>query len=281
MDLSNSQLIPCARCTLRAKIFKLNQLNIDWICSSCRNNSGAVNLSNSSQSHHNIDELPLVNSSFNQENTILEITDKSHIFEPQVFPKGIKFFYNNINGIRSKFCEVKDLLTNTPNIAIFAISETKLKERDISSQYEINGYNSIRNDRIIGEGGGSIVYVNNLCNFEIIEMSDVPPEFIECTIVKLKLTGIKPILLCILYVPPNQVNDACFEFLSVLCVFLKSTNLEILIMGDMNINIFQDSLASKKLNRIFKEFDLCQKVETPTRIQCKKMGEIIIVCLVL
>lgn len=40
-------------------------------------------------------------------------------------PNGIKYVHININGLKSKFAEINDLLINENNILVLAVTETK------------------------------------------------------------------------------------------------------------------------------------------------------------
>ena len=55
-------------------------------------------------------------------------------------------YHLNVNGIRNKFVEVTDILTNN-NVDIFFLSETKIDESFPEAQFRITGFKSYRADR--------------------------------------------------------------------------------------------------------------------------------------
>ncbi len=69
-----------------------------------------------------------------------------------------------------------------------------------------------------------------------------------------------------IYIPPSHVNEETFSFLS--CVFNKidRLGLEMIILGDFNIDYFRNSAELEKLKNISYEAGLSQIVRFPTRI---------------
>jgi len=131
----------------------VNSLNADWKCTDCQHN-GDQNLWSSTFNFH--DEL------FDEENSsILNIDEGAHNegldYEPQL-PRNRKFLHLNINGLKSKYEELRYFLVSEYNVVACSITETKLNTiRDPVNQFSIPSYNCLRNDRIQGEGGGVLV----------------------------------------------------------------------------------------------------------------------------
>lgn len=191
------------------------------------------------------------------------------------FPNGLKFVHQNVNGLRGKFDEYRNLLISDYKICVFAITETKLKPcRDLPTTYEVDNYEMLRFDREGDkEGGGTLLYINKYFEFEVIPLSFPVPMYVECTTVKLKCKGIKSILVVVIYVPPNLVNEDFFSFLNSLHIFLNKFNSEKIIFGDFNIDLQTNSIGCKRLNEISKEFHFTQMVKFPTRVACNRSKE--------
>ena len=60
--------------------------------------------------------------------------------------KNLMTYHLNVNGIRNKFVEVTDILTNN-NVDIFFLSETTIDESFPMAQFRITGFESYRADR--------------------------------------------------------------------------------------------------------------------------------------
>ncbi len=181
-------------------------------------------------------------------------------------PKGLKFVHININGLKSKFSDVNDMLINEENILVFGITETKLQDHTNSKELSIDNYNMFRYDREGREGGGSAFYVHNSCLVNDIDLPDGKPEYVEFNAVKLVKEGLKRTIICLVYCPPNLVNDAFLEYFTKVCHLLSSQNYELIIYGDFNINLLVNNSNKFKLVCTTKEYNLTQKVNFPTRI---------------
>ena len=81
--------------------------------------------------------------------------------------KGLKIGHLNIQGLQNKFDQVDLMLNDSGNeIHIFGLSETKLRDFDPDSAFNIKNYQLFRKDRFISrerreQGGGIIVYIRN------------------------------------------------------------------------------------------------------------------------
>lgn len=215
----------CSVCNLNCQIQKptgfLNDgralyIKYGWICTNCSSASSIHVAGNSEElPFHDADTINSVSSASSTQNDEIEPTSP--------FPNGLKFIHQNVNGLRSKFIEYRNLLTCDLKIAAFAITETKLKIcRDDTNQFEIDNYELFRFDREGDkEGGGTLLYINKYFESELVYLSLLIPKYVECTVVRLKSKGIKSILVIVIYVPPDLVNDDFFNFLSSLHKFLS------------------------------------------------------------
>lgn len=121
MELQSSEwgVLVCRTCKVNIKILQRSQSVTEWTCGQC--------------DQEITDVLPFQNNSEIAETSIVDSESGDVPTYTQLFPTGIKFLYNNINGIRSKFTEVHNILTNERNVLLFSLSETKLKPSDITT----------------------------------------------------------------------------------------------------------------------------------------------------
>ncbi|WP_447559210.1 hypothetical protein, partial [Staphylococcus aureus] len=142
-------------------------------------------------------------------------------------PKGRKIAHLNTNGLKSKYAELRSFLIETNDMIACALSETKLQSQDYQKMFEIPGYNFIRKDRyesrtncdqnVFGEGVG--IYIN--ANFDYHVCDDFAESSnVEFILVNIKKQFMKPIIVGVIYVPPNQVNDESFKFLENLFFYV-------------------------------------------------------------
>lgn len=165
---------------------------------------------------------------------------------------------------------MSNLLQLEQNIGICGISESKLNDRDFPNICSINGYSMLRYDRIGREGGGTLIYINNNFYFEIVEIPFKIPVEIEFNVIRLQKEYFKSIHICYCYFPPDKINEKLFEFLNNAMSWLKRTNIELLMMGDFNINLMTKDTDRSKLFSITKEFNLTQLINCPTRVACRR-----------
>ena len=120
--------------------------------------------------------------------------------EWNVFKKrGMHLIYININSILRKIDEVR-YMANITNASIIGISENKLDETTLSSELEVDGYDLVRLDRS-RRGGGVARYIKSsiACSYKESFCSNT-----ESIFVNIFLPKSKPILLGILYRPPDK-----------------------------------------------------------------------------
>ena len=143
----------------------------------------------------------------------------------------------------------------------------------------INGYSIIRNDRN-RHGGGVACYVkNDLC----FDTKKIFPNSIEHVFFEILIPKVKPTAVGIFYRPPNS-----HDFLNLLSNSFQQIDLnkkEIYLLGDFNINLFQNGkflLKENQSNQVkdptssliskYKEFCqyffLTEIIKEPTRTTC-------------
>ena len=109
------------------------------------------------------------------------------------------FIHININSLLPKIDEVR-YIVNITNASIIGISETKLDKSILSSELEIGGYDLVRPDRS-RRGGYVACYIKSSIAYSY---KDRFCSNTESIFVDIFLPQSKPILMSILYRPPDK-----------------------------------------------------------------------------
>ena len=126
-------------------------------------------------------------------------------------------------------------------------------------EVNIEGYNLIRKDRC-RNGGGVACYIRNDIHFNIRE--ELTDEM-ESIFFDILLPKSKPILIGVIYRPPNQLNFLN-NFSDKLNSIFNIKIQEMYILGDINID--KKSPLAKLYNEICCLHGLKQLITSPTRI---------------
>lgn len=212
MDPTKHKWTPCTECNFLG-LFQQNhqdKTEDEWICM----NYGSTVKPNNEPSA-NLTETPL----HNEEHIQLrppdqEITTQDTSEMPtynQNLPKPKKIHHVNMNGLSNKYKELRYFLSNETSVTTCAITESKLKSRNHENMYQIPGYNMVRIDRSESKnrkvGGGTIIYVYEMYDFQIYEYKLAKPDIMECCILKIIGNFQNPILLAVVYLPPDISHD--------------------------------------------------------------------------
>ena len=166
--------------------------------------------------------------------------DKWNIFKH----RGLHFLHLNINSLLPKIDELRHIARLT-NAAVIGISESKLDDSVLTSEIQIDEYDLLRCDRN-RHGGGVACYIRNDLSYNV---QSYFPKDIENIFFELLLPNTKPIVVGTIYRPPNQTNfmEIFHENLSK----VDTNNVEIYILGDFNINLWQnDHYVFQKQSKI-------------------------------
>ena len=178
----------------------------------------------------------------------------------------------NIDGNASNFDSLATTIAKFKNkVSIIGLAETNtLASND--KLYKLDGYNSLYMDKLCDKKKGSGVAIHfqeNITTERIDELSFINKD-IEILFVKLSLNE-NNIFVGIIYRPPNgDVQIFHDHFSETMSKFNKSDI--ICIMGDFNINLFENSSNTRK----FEENFLCTglqptiSVTTHHKPNCKK-----------
>ena len=178
--------------------------------------------------------------------------------------KGLHIAHLNVHYLYPKLDEVK-LLTNYQNIDIFCLCETFLNQQFSDNELQIPDYNIFRKDRQ-SHGGGLIVYTKS--NLACIHREDLETQDTEILWLEVKNNKQKPFLICYCYRPPSAASAWLERFEET----MERANLEakeIIVLGDFNINVLNESSSSNSWHQVTHSFNLTQFVKKPTRITTK------------
>ena len=177
--------------------------------------------------------------------------------------RGLHFLHLNINSLLPKIDELR-LIAKNSNAAVIGITESKLDKTVLDSEVNIDAYEQKRSDRN-RLGGGVACYIRKDLSFNLRE--NFSPD-LENVFLDLFLPKSKPILVGILYRPPNSNG-----FLKKLDVAISKTenfdNQEVFILGDLNIDLMSSrgskSNGVKRYNEVCSLHGLKQLIQEATR----------------
>ena len=184
--------------------------------------------------------------------------------------RGISFGCLNICSIKSKIDDVKTLLEHS-DLDVLCLVETFLTEEVDDTLLEVPGYNFHRCDRNADSnkksGGGLLMYYKNSRDISPIQNSDLITPSIECTFLTLNLKQARPTVIGAIYRPPdasyiNSIDDWEKHMNSL----NFPNNADLVLLGDINIDLLENNSASKCLNKFLKSNCLEQVINKPTRI---------------
>ena len=150
--------------------------------------------------------------------------------------KGMHFIHINVNSLLPKSHEIRNIAYKT-NSTIIGITETKLSKDIYDNEVNIMGYDIVRQDRN-RHGGGVACYIKNDRAYNIRSnfIHDCENIFVE-----LLLPKSRPIIVGIIYRPPNQsdfldkiTSGSSFQDIHHL------NEQEIHILGDLNYNLLEN-----------------------------------------
>ena len=204
----------------------------------------------SSKSHHGI---------------IHSLPDNSHSFPDNGFcipGKGLKLYHINACSLLPKLDELKCShgIINQ-EAALLAISESHRSSRIQNSELQIDGYQLFRRDRLVKSGGGVAAYVLN--KYVCINRVDFQLNNAESLWLEINQGGTLPLLVCILYRPPDSPIN-WYENFEAEIHKASSYSHNIIILGDLNIDLLKT--IPSRWTSILNSYNLTQIINQPTRI---------------
>ena len=179
----------------------------------------------------------------------------------------MKVFHLNINGIIKIISNVKLLLQETKHkIDILGVTKTHLHKNIMGEEITIEGYTFVRKDRKFGLGGGVGCFIRNDYHWQRRE--DLEKEGIEGIWIQTFVKNTRPMLICIIYRPPDTSKYLDKNFASIFHDMINinaSESKELILMGDLYID-YVDNLNLKGIKGIIAGNGLKQIINKPTRV---------------
>lgn len=167
-----------------------------------------------------------------------------------------------------------EMLCSKQKPVMLACSESRITSEILKSEYKISGYNEVECFSNSRHTGGTICYINDQIKYKVIRC-----ENIECrlwfTSIEIWNSQMDGIYHTFYRSPDGSVKND--ETLKILEEFLeKSVNLGKLnvIMGDLNFDLNNNKLITKKIKSLFNKFELIQMVNFDTRVNNKSSTQI-------
>ena len=228
---------PCSACAkpVRKRIISCEKCGL-WLHKKCdptlklENNSSSICKPCQNKSHDNLDNVWVEFLDDEKINNDAYKTDP--VADWKAFNKrGLHLIYLNKNSLLSKIDELREIARKT-RATVICITESKLDGSVLDGEINIDGYELVRSDRN-RHGGGVACYIRSDISFNV--RGDFSSE-IENIFLDILLPKTKPILIGILYRPPDQSKflDNLSTSISQTCSFNEQ---EVYILGDLNINL--------------------------------------------
>ena len=240
--------IQCANISPK-KYIELGKSDDPWICNNCLSCPF-------SDSFFDIEEV-------NTDVSSISVDENVSVFEEiqqlrKSYPNKFMLSHLNINSLKSKFDEIRELFCNKI-VDLMFLSETKLDPSYRNSLFETPGYKLERKDRN-SNGGGIAAFIRT--EIPARRRADLENKTLENMIFEVILNKSKWCIICI-YRPPNM-KDSVFskEFSKTLdhCITLYDNYM---LIGDMNYDLLNER-KGKTLLDLIDIFDLKNLIKEPT-----------------
>lgn len=165
-----------------------------------------------------------------------------------------------------------------PNILI--ITEHKMTATEIErlnlQNYKVTSFYE-RNTTI---GGGVMILAENLLKIKSVNIplvkKLVEDKLFECSVAEFKCDNLNCGLVAVYRTPSKlKINENTFiDRLNILLKVLYSKYDTIIVAGDVNIDVLEESSAKTKLINVLKSYNMCYTVDFPTRYSKHKNSAI-------
>jgi hypothetical protein len=172
-----------------------------------------------------------------------------------------KLLHQNIRSLRQNY---DSLICNIQTLSVIPklifLSEIWIKDQELAN-FSITGYKLFANCNNNYRAGGVAVYVSDGLNVKI--NNDFNLKTADLLSIDLYFPNFKVTIVCVYRLQSFNIDVFLDEFDSVL-IRIKSNNL--LVLGDMNINILNNSEIVDNYNFLMSSHGLTSDVNVPTRI---------------
>ena len=182
--------------------------------------------------------------------------------------KSVTFASQNLRSMYPKMDEIKQFLRKT-DLDFLLIQESFLNDRTPDALIEIDNYKLHRLDRDTlvckKSGGGLVTYSSDKYEVDFMEEWSSSTSDLEILWTKLKLPHTRPTYVANVYRPPaGDVNVALNTLDNRILKINMNGTADILVMGDLNINLNCNELPTRKLRSAMRD-NLLQLIKQPTR----------------
>ena len=182
--------------------------------------------------------------------------------------KGITFAAWNIHSMFPEFEEIIQFVILS-DIEFLIIVESWLTDHIPDEFIQVDGYNMIRLDRnpVYGRtrGGGVVVYCKSRFNCVPCEYLNIQDYHVEMLAFRLKLTHVRDIYVMCLYRPPSGDIQTFIDLIEMKLNIIHTNRLvEILILGDINIDVKRKNNATKLYTDFLKRNNLANLIASNT-----------------
>lgn len=170
-----------------------------------------------------------------------------------------------MRSLCNKFQDFSHFIRNE-SFTFIALTETWLQPDLPDSSLFITGYNILRKDRA-SRGGGVALYIQGHITCSMLQLPLEGSSSVEFLLVKAIINKI-PVGIAVVY-RPNNLDYCDLGIISDVIVCFQSNNIEkLLILGDFNVNLLDDSISSRFMRELVFQHDCSQLVKDPTRVTC-------------
>ena len=231
---------------------KLPTEHYDYTCKTCSNKSDEDSgpLSPINPIDESMNNIDTINQSVNEDEWL------------PFKKRGLHFIHININSLLHKIDEIREIARKSMP-TIIGITESKIDKSVLDEEIKIEGYEILRADRN-SFGGGVVCYIKDGTAYDRI--SDFSDE-IENVFLNIFLPKSKPILIGIIYKPPDQ-TDFVNKFSTAIDNTKNFNTNETYILGDLNFDLLkkEETCYIKKYKEFCQMYGLKQIINQPTRI---------------
>lgn len=173
----------------------------------------------------------------------------------------LTFMHVNIRSLIKNFSKIEQIINIAgSSVDILVLTEVNISD-NIKSLFNLPGYTMYTELRRVKKGGGIIVYIKNKYKFK---QSKVTTLHFECLLGTITFTNYS-ISLCAVYRPPK--NNKQHFIVEIEKIFHRSTNTDLIFIGDININLKLDNPIKKSYLDIMSGFGLSCGITDYTRIE--------------
>lgn len=190
--------------------------------------------------------------------------------------KGLIITHLNIRSLLPKITQLRADLLYSP-VDVFCISETWLNKSITNGLISIDGYSLERHDRNwsdalcggpVKTGGGVCIFIRKSLQYGVNLSHWISSPDLEMICITLVPSNCRKCIIFCCYRPPKGNLEICLKSIEGALLELTDTpsRLDICILGDFNVDLNQQSPASKRITGFCEANNLTQLISNSTRV---------------